>query len=147
VAAGKKTHANQVPCHTELEKQFADYLDKAPDVVRYVKNERFGFSITYYDNNRPRQYYPDFIITVREPDGRETNWIAEPKGEMRLTTTLKQEAAQLWCRKMSSTEFGPWQYLLVPQRQFERLSTAGIRTFAELAASMSDRHPAAVLKV
>ena len=30
--------------------------------VRYFKNERLGFSVTYYESNRPRQYYPDFII-------------------------------------------------------------------------------------
>jgi hypothetical protein len=43
-----------VPCHTDLEREFAIFLDKAPDVLRYVKNERFGFSITYYENSRPR---------------------------------------------------------------------------------------------
>jgi len=145
VATGKKAHANQVPCHTDLEKQFADFLDRAPDVIRYVKNERFGVSITYYDNNRPRQYYPDFIVAVRDPDGRETMWIAEPKGEMRLTTALKQEAAQLWCGKMSSTEFGPWRYLLVPQRHFERVNTSGVKSFAEFAASLTERNLTAAM--
>ena len=50
-----------MPCHTDLEKRFADFLDSAKDVVRYFKNERLGFSVTYYESNRPRQYYPDFI--------------------------------------------------------------------------------------
>ncbi|HYN40324.1 MAG TPA: hypothetical protein VE129_01000, partial [Thermoanaerobaculia bacterium] len=43
IADGKKCHLGRVPCHTPLEKDFADFLDRAPDVVRYLKNERFGF--------------------------------------------------------------------------------------------------------
>ena len=55
VAEGKRCHTNKVPCHTDLEKRFADFLDGAKDVVRYFKNERLGFSVTYYESNRPRQ--------------------------------------------------------------------------------------------
>src|SRR5262249_25506124 len=66
---GKKCHTNRVPCHTDLEQQFADFLDRAGDVLRYFKNERFGFSVTYYENGRPRQYYPDFLVVVRDPRG------------------------------------------------------------------------------
>jgi hypothetical protein len=76
VAEGKRCHTNKVPCHSELEKQFADFLDNACDVLRYLKNERFGFSVTYYVNSRPRQYYPDFIIAARDRDGREVMWLA-----------------------------------------------------------------------
>lgn len=145
VATGKKAQANQIPCHTDLEKQFADFLDKATDVLSYLKNERFGFSITYYDSNRPRQYYPDFIVAVRDPDGGQTTWLAETKGEMRPTTTLKQEAAQLWCAKMSGTEFGPWRYLLVPQRRFERSNSAGVKSFIALADSLTRQPMTATL--
>ena len=43
VADGKKSHTNKIACHTDLEKEFADFLDCAKDVIRYLKNERFGF--------------------------------------------------------------------------------------------------------
>jgi hypothetical protein len=86
---GKRCHTSRVPCHTGLEKEFADFLDRASDIVRYFKNERFGFSVTYYEGNRPRQYYPDFIAVAREADGRETTWLAETKGEIRPNTALK----------------------------------------------------------
>lgn len=95
LAEGKRCHTNKVPCHTDLEKQFADFLDRATDIVRYFKNERFGFSVTYYEGNRPRQYYPDFIIVAREAEGREVIWLAETKGEIRPNTALKSEAADL----------------------------------------------------
>ena len=70
LAEGKKAPTTKVPCHTDLEKKFADFLDGAKDVVRYLKNERFGFSVTYYEHNRPRQFYPDFIVVVRADDDR-----------------------------------------------------------------------------
>jgi hypothetical protein len=92
-----------VPCHTDLEKRFADFLDGAEDVVRYFKNERLGFSVTYYETNRPRQYYADFIIAARDKDGREVMWLAETKGEVRPNTKLKSQAARMWCEKMSGT--------------------------------------------
>ena len=75
VAEGKRCHTNKVPCHTDLEKRFADFLDGAKDVVRYFKNERFGFSVTYYESNRPRQYYPDFIVVARDA-GRSRGHVA-----------------------------------------------------------------------
>src|SRR5262249_37713617 len=82
-ADGKRCHTNKVPCHTDLEKKFADFLDRARNVVCFFKNERFGFSVTYYESNRPRQYYPDFIIVTEGADGRRTTWLAETKGEIR----------------------------------------------------------------
>jgi SOS-response transcriptional repressor LexA len=136
LAEGKKCHLNKVPCHSDLEREFADFLDDAKDVVRYVKNERLGFSITYYENKRPRQYFPDFVVVVREADGREIHWLAETKGEVRENTKLKREAAELWCQKMSLTAYGTWRYLFVPQRKFERARSSGVSTFADLADTL-----------
>ena len=133
VADGKRCHTNKVPCHTDLEKRFADFLDGAKDVVRYFKNERLGFSVTYYESNRPRQYYPDFIIATRDTDGREVMWLAETKGEVRPNTAVKSEAARLWCEKMSGTQYGQWRYFFVAQRDFEKISTADAATLNDLA--------------
>jgi type III restriction enzyme len=132
VADGKKCHTSKVPCHTELEKQFADFLDGADDVIKYLKNERFGFSVTYYENNRPRQYYPDFIALVRDKAGREIFWIVETKGEVHPNTKYKRESAELWCTKMSETKYGLWKYLFVQQKVFERVRKTGVKTFGRL---------------
>ena len=122
-----------MPCHTDLEKRFADFLDGAKDVVRYFKNERLGFSVTYYESNRPRQYYPDFIVAARDADGREVMWLAETKGEIRPNTALKSEAARLWCEKMSGTKYGQWRYLFVQQRKFDGFSTTEAPALNDLA--------------
>ena len=51
-------------------------MDNAKDVEKYAKNEFFGFSVTYYENNRPRQYFPDFIVAVKGAEGKGAWWIA-----------------------------------------------------------------------
>lgn len=147
VAAGRRCHTNKVPCHTDLERRFSDFLDGAPDVVRYFKNERLGFSVTYYENNRPRQYYPDFIVAARGAEGRETMWLAETKGEIRPNTGLKTEAARIWCEKMSATRYGAWRYLFVPQRKFEAAVAAGVQSLGELAESLIVARPEPQLKL
>jgi hypothetical protein len=124
-----------VPCHADLERQFANFLDRANDVVRYFKNERYGFSITYYENNRPRQYFPDFIITTGDKESGEIHWIAETKGEIRPNTPLKSNAARQWCEKMSTTSYGSWKYLFVPQRDFEKMA-AYAATLGQLAKKL-----------
>jgi hypothetical protein len=133
IAEGKRCHTTKVPCHTNLEKEFADFLDDAEDVLRYLKNERFGFSVTYYENNRPRQFYPDFIVAVRNGDGSETMWLAETKGEMRLNVQLKNGAARQWCDKMSATKYGKWRYLFAQQVPLTAALNRSIRTFSQLA--------------
>ncbi len=147
LAEGKRCHTSKVPCHTDLEKQFAEFLDRASDVVRYFKNERFGFSVTYYEGNRPRQYYPDFIVVAREADGREVMWLAETKGEIRSNTALKSEAATLWCEKMSRTAYGHWRYLFVRQRKFEASVVAGVQSLADLAAALVVPRPEPQLRL
>jgi SOS-response transcriptional repressor LexA len=147
LADGKRCHTNKVPCHTDLERQFAEFLDRAGDVHRYFKNERFGFSVTYYEGNRPRQYYPDFIVAARESDGREVMWLAETKGEIRLNTALKSEAAALWCEKMSRTRYGSWRYLFVPQRKLEQALDAGVKSLGQLAASLVEPEPGPQLRL
>ena len=147
LAEGKRCHTNKAPCHTDLERRFADFLDRASDVVRYFKNERFGFSVTYYEGNRPRQYYPDFIIVAREVDGREVTWVAETKGEIRPNTPLKSEAAALWCEKMSRTTYGRWRYLFVPQRKFEDAVADGVKSLAALAGSLVMPRPRPQLRL
>ncbi|MGH8544064.1 MAG: DEAD/DEAH box helicase family protein [Gammaproteobacteria bacterium] len=147
VAEGKRCHTNKVPCHTDLEKRLSDFLDRAEDIVRYFKNERLGFSVTYYEGNRPRQYYPDFIISARDADGREVMWLAETKGEIRPNTQLKSEAARLWCEKMSGTKYGQWRYLFVQQRKLEAALAAGVHSLADLADALVRARPKAQLQL
>jgi type III restriction enzyme len=133
VGRGRKCHLRRVPCHTDLEREFADFLDGADDVVRYLKNERFGFSVTYYENNRARQYFPDFIVLARPAGGPDVWYIAETKGEIRTNTELKRQAAELWCERLTRSGNGNWRHMFVPQRPFERAMGDGVDTLAKLS--------------
>jgi type III restriction enzyme len=147
VAEGKRCHTNKVPCHTDLERRFADFLDGAKDVVRYFKNERLGFSVTYYESNRPRQYYADFIVAAKDADGREVMWLVETKGEIRPNTALKSEAARIWCEKMSGTKYGQWRYLLVQQRKLEAALSSAVRSLADLSDALIRGRPESQLSL
>jgi phage repressor protein C with HTH and peptisase S24 domain len=141
LAAGKRCHTTRVPCHTDLEKRFADFLDRAEEVVRYFKNERFGFSVTYYENQRPRQYFPDFIVAVADTEGREAFWLAETKGEIRPNTAYKQLAAETWCQRMTLAGEGRWRYLFLPQKRLEDAFGDGVSSFAGLVAAITQGLP------
>jgi type III restriction enzyme len=132
----KRSHLNLIPCASPLESEFAAILDSLEGVISYVKNERWGFSITYYEQNRPRQYYPDFIVLVKE-DKDEVHWICEPKGEMRSNTLLKRDAANVWCERMTNSGHGRWRYLFVPETAFNKVKKSHPRSFNQLAAMIA----------
>src|SRR5208282_5182790 len=69
---------NLVPCDNEFEKEFARFLQKAPDVKRFAKlPERFGFVIEYMDGAGNLRYYePDFVVLT----GDGIHYIVETKG-------------------------------------------------------------------
>jgi hypothetical protein len=104
----------------------------AKDVLRYLKNERFKFSVTYYENNRPRQFYPDFIVAVRNDDGTETMWLAETKGEMRLNVPLKN------CTNRPAEEAG---LRLLFQRRFFRWRSSVLKLKPRLWRNSLRRMP------
>lgn len=137
VAAGKRCHLNLVPCHGGLEKEFAEWLDEVPDVRRYVKNERLGFSIPYYENGRVRHYYPDFIVVAEDAQG-ERYWVCEPKGNADSTAYLKAQAARDWCEKVTSSRVhGCWDYLFVRDVDFRGLHAVTKKdTFAGFAEAL-----------
>ncbi len=129
IAEGKRCHWSSVPCHTDLEADFSRFLDSAKDVVKYVKNERLGFSITYYENNRPRQYFPDFAVELKDGSW----WLVETKGEIRPNTAIKKEAAELWCDRMTRAGQGTWRHLFVQEKAFKKARAAGVSSFGALA--------------
>ena len=142
-ADGKKCHLSKVPCDSPLEAEFADFLDKAGDVDRYIKNERLGFSVTYFEGGRPRQYFPDFVIATKNSSGE--RWtVAETKGEVWPNTDLKRLAAEKWCRMMTEARQGEWSYLFVQQLAFKRALKDGVDSLAGLVQHIEGA-PAATL--
>jgi type III restriction enzyme len=110
---------NLVPCDNEFEKEFAQFLEKADDVVRFAKlPEQFGFVIEYTDNaGNFRHYEPDFVVLTN--DGR--NHIVETKGLEDVNVANKDRAAKLWCENTSRLTGKPWNYVKVLQTEYNNL--------------------------
>ena len=64
-----------------------------------------------------RNYFPDFIAGTSES----TNWLIETKGREDVEVRLKGNAAINWCHMASQLTGNSWQYIKVPQKEFERL--------------------------
>ena len=117
--AADKCIFNLVPCHNEFEKEFAQFLQKAPDVQRFAKlPEQFGFAIEYTDSVGNLRYYePDFVALAS--DG--THYIVETKGLEDTNVANKDRAAQLWCENATRLTGKPWAYLKVLQTAYKQL--------------------------
>jgi len=114
-----KTVFNLVACGNEFEKTFARFLEGAPDVERFAKlPEQFGFAIEYTDSNNNLRYYePDFVAVTAGG----VHYLVETKGREDVDVANKDRAATLWCENATRLTSTHWQYLKVPQKEFEKL--------------------------
>ena len=117
--AGRKCILNYAPCTNKFEAAFARFLDQAADVVAWCKvPDNFRFAIEYTDQvANLRYYFPDFVVLTE--DG--THWIAETKGQEGAEVQHKDHAARIWCDNASQLTGVMWQYIKVPQVDFEKM--------------------------
>ncbi|MGH6678266.1 MAG: hypothetical protein ACREDL_04835, partial [Bradyrhizobium sp.] len=122
---------NLVPCDNEFEKEFARFLQKAPDVERFAKlPEQFGFAIEYTDSAGNLRYYePDFVARV----GDGIHYVVETKGLEDTNVANKDRAAQLWCENATKLAGQPWAYLKVLQTAYTRLQPTRFEDLLVLA--------------
>jgi type III restriction enzyme len=132
VLEAKKSVFNYTPCDNEFEYSFAKFLEKADDIKAFAKlPEQFGFCIQYTDTvANIRNYFPDFIAISEDS----TNWIIETKGREDIEVKLKDNAAINWCRIATELTKTKWEYLKVPQKEFEQLHPD---CFEELIAAIN----------
>ncbi|HEV2493974.1 MAG TPA: DEAD/DEAH box helicase family protein [Terriglobia bacterium] len=125
---GVKTVFNLVPCDNALEREFAKFLENASDVTAYAKlPQPFGFSIEYTDGAMNlRSYYPDFVAM----DKQGTHWLLETKGLETGEVARKDLAAALWCENGTGLTGTKWEYVNVPQKEFERLQPTRLTDLA-----------------
>ncbi|MBM3129168.1 MAG: hypothetical protein FJ009_11175 [Chloroflexi bacterium] len=115
----KKTVFNLVPCGNKFEQAFAEFLDDAPDISAFAKlPEQFGFAIEYTDaTNNLRYYEPDFVAVAES----KTRYLIETKGREDVDVANKDRAATLWAENATRLTGTQWQYVKVPQKEFEKL--------------------------
>lgn len=121
----KKTIFNFVATWNNLERRFAEFLDRASDVERFAAlatTEQGGagvqFRVDYLKRNGAIGfYYPDWVVVQRR-GGEETNWIIETKGREFEDTVAKDQAAQDGCRRAQAATGRTWRYHRVNQKVF-----------------------------
>ncbi len=122
-----KTIFNLVAADNDFEREFAQFLEAAPDVARFAKlPPRFGFNIQYIANTgNIRHYHPDFaaINTAGQ------HFLLETKGQEDTNVANKDRAARLWCANATRLTGAEWQFVKVAQIDFNKLSG---RTLADL---------------
>jgi type III restriction enzyme len=130
---GVKTVFNYTPCDNQFERDFAKFLDSAPDVTSFSKlPQPFGFSIEYTDGAMNlRSYYPDFVAV----DEKGTRWILETKGAETGDVPYKDVAATQWCENATALTASKWSYLKVQQKAFETLQPTRFEHLIALRAS------------
>jgi type III restriction enzyme len=128
-----KTVFNFVAVYNKFEKEFACFLDNAPDIEKF--SSLIEFHIDYLSSKGTiRFYYPDFVAVQKINDKR-IFWILETKGREYEDTVKKDEAIKRWCDDVSKQTKQEWKYLKVPQRDFDRLKSV-CKTFECLVSEI-----------
>jgi len=139
----RKTVFNRVATYNDFEKDFAKFLDRAPDVLRFAAlgSTEQGVSGVRFrvDYLKPSGaigfYHPDWVAVLQGDSGGEENWIIETKGRVWEDTESKEKAMLEWCRRVSEKLDTPWRYLRVNQSNFE---SAPPRYLSELTQNAAE---------
>lgn len=135
----KKTVFNYVATYNDFEREFAHFLGRVPDVLRFAAlgTTEQGASGTAFrvDYVKPSGaigfYYPDWVVVHRDHAG-EVNWIVETKGRVWEGTEEKDAAMIEWCRQVSAATGETWKYLRVNQPEFR----SDFATFRQLVVTV-----------
>jgi len=135
----KRTIFNYVATFNDFERNFAEFLDKAPDVLRFASlgTTEQGESGTEFriDYLKPSGaigfYHPDWVV-VRKAAKGEVNWIIETKGRVWEGTEAKDEAITDWCARITEQTNQQWKFARVNQAEFEMLKPRTLAGLVEL---------------
>ncbi len=124
IAECNKTIFNYVSGFNRLEKEFAEFADRCPDVLKFAKlpEKTSDFFIEYINSEGGVSfYYPDFILVQKNSSGKEINWVIETKGLEYKNVLLKDAATTEWCKNITAQLKEDWYYLKVPDQTFRKL--------------------------
>lgn len=136
----KKTVFNFVATYNAFERKFAEFLDNAPDVLRFASlgTTEQGASGTQFrvDYLKPTGaigfYHPDWAVVQKAGKG-EVNWIIETKGRVWEGTHEKDAAIEKWCEQVSEKTGTVWRYQRVQQEMFESRAFGGLGELLDMA--------------
>ena len=130
--------------YNSFERRFAEFLDKAPDVLRFAAlgttQQGDSASVFRVDYLKPSGaigfYHPDWVA-VQETDDGDVNWIIETKGRVWPGTSDKYGSIESWCERISQHTHSTWKFAPVNQSDFNLRKP---KTLAEITSPLSDNH-------
>lgn len=126
-----RCHVSHVVADTESwEQKMAQVLEDMKEAVAYVKNHNLGFTIPYVINGEERNYFPDFIVRMRDGKSDLLNLIVEVSGESKKDKAVKTTTARnLWVPAVNNHGgYGRWGFVEITD-PWDAEKT--IRAFAE----------------
>ncbi len=120
VSEAKRCHLNVMVADTKKwEQRAAHWLDRLPNVVKWVKNDHLDFVIYYRKRGVSARYLPDFIVVTDTGE----HVIVEVKGQVTDSADAKAKAAERWVAAVNRLgTHGRWRYLMVTDPEnWERL--------------------------
>jgi type III restriction enzyme len=106
-----KSHVSHIVVDSGWEHSVAFQLERDPDIVAYVKNDKLDFTIPYEYAGTTHNYIPDYIVRLKLADGSEVNVILEVKGFEAEQDRAKITAARRWVEAVNHhAGFGRWTF-------------------------------------
>jgi type III restriction enzyme len=135
----KKSIFNKIIGDSNLELQFAAFLEDCDDIISYVKNYMaVHFKIDYVNAKGDiSNYYPDFVV---KKSAKEV-FLVETKGLEDLDVPLKMERLKQWCIDINKAQATiRYDYIFVDEESFDRFKPKSfeelIRNFTKYRAGM-----------
>ena len=134
----EKTVFNYVATYNNFERRFAEFVDRAPDVLRFAAlaaTEQGASGVQFrVDYLKPNGaigfYYPDWVL-VRCSEHGERSWIVETKGREYPGTDEKDQAVRDWCDRVNKATGEDWWFARIDQRDFDPVR-GEVETFGDL---------------
>ncbi len=97
-------NASNIICRSSWERVFCERCDTNDNIVTWASEE---FSIPYVSplDNKRHRYYPDFLIKVKEPDGKFKKYVIEIKPRKQTAVNVAKWNAAIEFCKDNSLEF------------------------------------------
>ena len=126
----KKSVFNRVIGDSQLELQFANFLEDCPDVVSYAKNYfAVHFKLDYVNaDGNISNYYPDFLVKLTDAH----TVIVETKGLEDMDVPLKMQRLHQWCEDVNRVQSDvKYDFVFVHQEGFEKYKPKSFRQLTD----------------
>ena len=126
----KKSVFNRVIGDSQLELQFANFLEDCPDVVSYAKNYfAVHFKLDYVNaDGNISNYYPDFLVKLTDAH----TVIVETKGLEDRDVPLKMQRLHQWCEDVNRAQPDvKYDFVFVDQEGFKKYKPKSFRQLTE----------------